>query len=328
MFFLGCDGGSTKTEWIICDHTGTLMAHYITSGINYLYLGNEALCKMITSSVIHLLETASLKAEDIFAVMAGLTAYGEAPGLDILYKKTFHKLLPNAVIQLANDSVAGWSGSLAGEPGINVVAGTGAVAYGCDNLNNGARCGGWSLIFGDEGSCSWIERELVAEFFKQSDGRHKRTALYGIVKSNFNIDTDLFFPAMLQEKVFKDSAVLAGLQLTALSAAENGDENVRGIYRRAAESLAEMVFALQRKLSFSEETPVRVSYSGGLFRAGEIITRPFFQIMEEQDFKLIKPEYSPIIGTVIYSMKTNINNTDVRRMADKLNKQLKCLCDN
>lgn len=29
MIFLGCDGGSTKTEWLLVDHTGQVLAHRI-----------------------------------------------------------------------------------------------------------------------------------------------------------------------------------------------------------------------------------------------------------------------------------------------------------
>ena len=30
MIFLGCDGGSTKTEWLLVDHTGQVLAHRLS----------------------------------------------------------------------------------------------------------------------------------------------------------------------------------------------------------------------------------------------------------------------------------------------------------
>ena len=39
MIFLGCDGGSTKTEWLLADHTGQVLSHRIFPGCNYAFLG-------------------------------------------------------------------------------------------------------------------------------------------------------------------------------------------------------------------------------------------------------------------------------------------------
>ena len=68
------------------------------------------------------------------------------------------------------------------------------------------------------------------------------------------------------------------------------------IYRRAAAELAETAVAIRCKLDFPVEVPVRVSYSGGLFHAGEIILQPFRKEMEQNGFTIEPPLYSPVIG--------------------------------
>ena len=125
-------------------------------------------------------------------------------------------------ILIDNDSVAGWAGSLAAKPGINVVAGTGSVAYGRDPQRHGYRVGGWSLFFADEGSCSWVARQLITEFVKQSDGRRPRSAIYEEVRSALGITKDLYVSGYLQTEVRNNSALLAQLQPVALRAARRG----------------------------------------------------------------------------------------------------------
>ena len=179
---------------------------------------------------------------------------------------------------------------------VYIVAGTGSVAYGQDSAGNASRVGGWSLFFADEGSCSWVARQLITEFVKQSDGRRPRSAIYEEVRSALGITKDLYVSGYLQTDVRNNSALLAQLQPVALRAARRGDTSALDIYRRAAAELAETAVAIRCKLDFPVEVPVRVSYSGGLFHAGEIILQPFRKEMEQNGFTIEPPLYSPVIG--------------------------------
>ena len=224
-------------------------------------------------------------------------SYGEIPGTESSFPAALRAALPGCgQILIDNDSVAGWAGSLAAKPGINVVAGTGSVAYGRDPQRHGYRVGGWSLFFADEGSCSWVARQLITEFVKQSDGRRPRSAIYEEVRSALGITKDLYVSGYLQTEVRNNSALLAQLQPVALRAARRGDTSALDIYRRAAAELAETAVAIRCKLDFPVEVPVRVSYSGGLFHAGEIILQPFRKEMEQNGFTIEPPLYSPVIG--------------------------------
>ena len=66
-------------------------------------------------------------------------------------------LLGHRRYRCGNDMVCAWAGSLGGEDGINIVAGTGSIGYG-ERAGASARAGGWGEVFGDEGSAYWIAR--------------------------------------------------------------------------------------------------------------------------------------------------------------------------
>ena len=191
MIFLGCDGGSTKTEWLLVDHTGQVLAHRIFPGCNFAFWGEDGFRDLMVRSVQTLLADSGITSQQITSAMLSLTVYGEVPGTEEFFPQVMQSILPDCPLQFSNDSVAGWCGSLAGRPGINIVAGTGSVAYGQDSAGNASRVGGWSLFFADEGSCSWVARQMITEFVKQADGRHPRSAIYEELRQELSITDDL-----------------------------------------------------------------------------------------------------------------------------------------
>lgn len=324
MIFLGCDGGSTKTEWVLADENGRVLAHRIFAGCNYAFLGGEGFARLMGDSCRALLADAGVGPEAVTAAMLGLTLYGEMPGTEQAIPAAVAAALPGCgPIAVENDSVAGWAGSLAGRAGINVVAGTGSVAYGRDPGRHGCRVGGWSLFFADEGSCSWIARQLVTEFVKQADGRRPRTAIYEQVRRQVPVEKDIYFAGYLQSDVRQDSSLLAQLQLAALRAAEQDDGTALAIYERAAAELAEMASAIRAQLDFPAGEPVTVSGSGGLFRAGEIIQRPFRAAMEAAGFQTAQPLYSPVIGALALAAEDHLPPEAVQALLRRASQQIK-----
>ena len=322
MIFLGCDGGSTKTEWLLVDHTGLVLSHRVFPGCNYAFLGEAGFRDLMASSVQALLAGGGITSQQVTSAMLSLTVYGEVPGTEELFPQVMQSILPSCPLWIANDSVAGWGGSLAGRPGINIVAGTGSVAYGQDQDRNASRVGGWSLFFADEGSCSWVARQMIAEFVKQADGRHPRSAIYEELRQEMSITHDLYFSGYLQTDIRQDSSLLAKLQLVALRAAQRGDPAALAIYCRAAEELTEMATAIRRQLAFTAGEPVFVSYSGGLFRAGETIMAPFRACMDREGFTLTEPRYSPVLGALILAARGHLSLEESDAMANRVAAQL------
>lgn len=276
----------------------------------------------MTNSVRTLLADGGIESQQVSSAMLGLTVYGEVPGSEEFFSQLMRSILSGCPIWIANDSVAGWGGSLAGRPGINIVAGTGSVAYGQDQAGNASRVGGWSLFFADEGSCSWVARQMITEFVKQADGRHPRSAIYEELRKEMSITNDLYFSGYLQTDIRQNSSLLAKLQLVALKAAQRGDPVAVNIYRRAAEELTEMAAAIRRQLSFTATEPIFVSYSGGLFRGGETIMTHFRTCMAREGFTLTEPRYSPVLGALILAAREYLSLEEIDAMADRIAIQL------
>ena len=322
MIFLGCDGGSTKTEFLIADENGRVLAHRVFSGCNYSYLGRDSFAALMEHAISTVLFDAGLLPTDLTGCLFGLPSYGEIPETETEIPAVLTAILGPVPFRIVNDAVVGWGGALGGLPGINVVSGTGSIVYGIDPAGNECRVGGWSLLFCDEGSCSWVGREVLRAFTMQADGRLPRTPLYDVIREVFHLEKDQYFSEFMQVTCRNDSASLAKLQPLALRALERGDENMRAIYERAAEELCRAALAAKSKLSFPADAPVRISYSGGLFRAGEVVLTPFQRCLEAENCIFCTPRYSPIVGAVAVAAMRHLDPERLTAMLDTIDATL------
>ena len=315
MIFLGVDGGSTKTEWLLSDENGRVLAHTLTAGCNYAFLGKDGFQKIIHAGVTELEKQCPACRSRMDGAMFSITIYGEIrETLDTIPAIIKSELPSCPDIRIVNDSVAGWSGSLGHKPGINLVSGTGSVAYGRDEHQNGCRAGGWSLFFADEGSSCWVARQLIAAFVKQADGRMPRTQIYEEVKNALQLDNDYFLSGYLQQDVRTHSEKLAAMQLIALSAAKKGDPTALKFYEDAAAELVQMSVAIRSRLHFESDT-IPVSCSGGLFKAGAVIQTPMRKLLQENEFTYVVPLYSPVVGAVMLAAEKKLSEDQLSALA-------------
>ena len=107
MIFLGCDGGSTKTEWLLVDHTGQVLAHRIFPGCNFAFWGEDGFRDLMVRSVQTLLADSGITSQQITSAMLSLTVYGEVPGTEEFFPQVMQSILPDCPLQFSNDSVAG-----------------------------------------------------------------------------------------------------------------------------------------------------------------------------------------------------------------------------
>ena len=171
-----------------------------------------------------------------------------------------------------------------------------------------SRCGQPLKDYGDEGSCFWIAVQGFNAFFRQADGRMPRTLLYNYIMDLFHLSDPLFFPGTLEEWTHEGSAdQVAAFQRHVLKLAQLGDPVAQSIYDRAAQQLSLLVSALKSRLHFDEDRPVRVSWSGGLFRTGEWILTPFRKYIEALGCEPTSPAYGPLAGAVGYAARSSLS---------------------
>lgn len=271
-WFVGVDGGGTKTAVLAARKGSGERGAELATGCSYRMLGIDGAAKVIAEAVKSSLQKVGADLTDCAGVCVGLPCFGEDPRQDEAIGRAIQKALTPAPVHIVNDVEVGWAGALAGQPGIHIVAGTGSIAFAKNGSGQTARTGGWNEFFGDEGSCYWIGREAMSVFTKEADGRLPRGALYESLRRDLSLGEDMDFIDLVTREYAPYRQKVAGFQRFAAQAAQAGDPEARVLYPRAAHELALMARALKDRLAMPEGT--KVSYSGGLFRTGELILKP------------------------------------------------------
>ena len=75
---LAMDGGGTKTQFLLSDVQGRIVAECRTEGCNYLQVGLERLAKIIREGTARLCQMARTHPQAIQLAVLGVPAYGES----------------------------------------------------------------------------------------------------------------------------------------------------------------------------------------------------------------------------------------------------------
>src|SRR5271166_3652157 len=158
-YFLGIDGGGSKTTCVLGDEKSVL-ASVTVGGSNIVRLGESEARNALEQGVREVCREAAIKPKQIVAICAGIAG---AAREDIRKQVTgiLAKLGP-AQIEVVGDMVIAHEAALSGAAGIAVLAGTGSIAYGRHASGRTARAGGWGYAISDEGSGHWIGVQAVA----------------------------------------------------------------------------------------------------------------------------------------------------------------------
>ena len=146
--YLGVDGGGSKTSFLLIDETGKVLSAQTEGPAYHLEIGIEALEAMLVRGIERTLQQAGIARSALTFAFLGLPAYGEDRALQARLDAAPAAALPTGRYRCGNDMVCGWAGALAGAEGINIVAGTGSIAYG-EYAGRSARAGGWGELFSD-----------------------------------------------------------------------------------------------------------------------------------------------------------------------------------
>jgi N-acetylglucosamine kinase-like BadF-type ATPase len=303
-YFLGCDGGGTKTDLAVVTGEGRLAASRPAPSTYYLSAGTPGIGlvgEVLGEAVPAVCAQAGITPADLRFAFFGLPGYGEVradvPGLDA----TAGRVLGHGRFRCDNDMLCGWAGSLAGADGINVIAGTGSMTYG-RRAGAGVRAGGWGELFGDEGSGYWIGVRALRAFSKMSDGRAERGPLHDVLSRDLALDSDIDLVGLVLHQWRGARQQVAALAPAVGEAAGAGDACARGILADAAAELVALVDATRRRLGFGPGEVVPVSYSGGIFAMAGVRDAFLAGIAAlPARYRVTSPRYAPAIGAALYA---------------------------
>jgi glucosamine kinase len=280
-YFLGIDGGGTKTTCAVGDESH-LLATATAGPSNIVRAGESQARQSLQQSVRQACAAAGITPAQVSHTCVGGSGAAR-PELAEIVRRSLAEILPTP-IDVVGDMQIALEAAFDTGPGVVVIAGTGSIAYGRDRQGTTARAGGWGFAIGDEGSAHWIGRAAVGAVLRASD----RT--YGTAE---NILHGKFATAL--SKVWGVSS-LADLARAANSipppdfaalfpvVAASQDVLALQVMSNAGRELAQIALIVVDRLFPKDESgPVPVAMTGGVFRYAMLTREDFYNELRVLD---------------------------------------------
>jgi glucosamine kinase len=272
-FFLGIDGGGTKTRCIIGDEKSEL-GRGSSSSCKVQKVGEACARDSLSAAIHEACVRAGISPRQIARTCAGVTGAGRPE-----IARVMQELLASVIggeIEIVGDVEIAFDDAFGGEPGVIVIAGTGAIAYGRNAHGETARAGGWGYLISDEGSGSWVGLEAVRAALHAKDRGENPALLSDLAEALAAASFDDFI-VKLNANSLPD---LSTLFPAVLSAAESGNELASDVLDRAGCELAKMAGIVGGRLF--EDGAYSVATHGGVISSSEIVRRAFERQLRAQ----------------------------------------------
>ncbi|MEO8382950.1 MAG: BadF/BadG/BcrA/BcrD ATPase family protein [Acidobacteriota bacterium] len=301
-FFIGVDGGASKTAAIVVDEHGKALGSGLAGGSNHLRVGIEEATRNVERAVNMALVEAGIAIREVEYAYCGI-AGADHP---IHREKVIDALrifFPRGNFIVDTDARIALTGAVGFGAGIVVISGTGSVAFGRNATGDEARAGGWGPTLGDEGSGFWIAREGLSAIVRAHDGRGFNTVMTELLCNEYQMCQPADLPAFVYAATTHVDDIARYGKLV-IEAAQANDTVARDILARGGSELAECVLAIARKLHMTDTT-FAVAHVGGAFHAGDLLLDPM-RLRLQRDApgaSLIAPLHPPVEGAAMMAMR-------------------------
>ncbi len=301
QWFLGVDGGGTKSHIALMDHAGEVRSEGFAGPANPLRVGIETAVGNIVKAVNQACDIGRVSRGDIASATLGLAGVRRSD-LRQHVRERFIKSIGIKNTTVITDAEIALYASTRGKPGLVVIAGTGSICLGKNEKGEMAISGGWGPLAGDEGGGVGIAQTALHSVAKASDGRgiptvlSERAAEYFRASGPENLIVAIYSPQV-------DNSRIAGFAQYVVEAAQAGDAVAMDILNEAGSELGLAACAVIEKLKL-ERSRVPIGCVGSVFKAGDILTKPMLDTIRTVAPKafLTEPEMPPAHAAALMAM--------------------------
>jgi len=335
----GVDGGGSRTACLVADETGRLLGYGSGGPVNTNYVVRQEAVSSLQHAVDGALREARLTGEHVETMCLSAPMAPDAVE-EVAGRRGVRRVIRAAEGETPRWAARFW---IEGHVGVTVDAGTGSMARGWSREGREAGAGGWGATLGDEGSGYWIGLRAMIAILQAHDGRIADTGLTGPVLAHFGMADvlDMVFRASQglapnagagrPIRVAPDSgaaatgrepstggmvfrthssergpltrAQVASLCPVVVGVARQGDWKAVEILEDAGIELGRLALAVIARLGMQEDRFAVVPF-GGVFRAGELVLRPFGEAVKAAAprAEVVRPHFEPVVGAVLLAL--------------------------
>lgn len=291
-YFLGIDGGGSKTTAVVFDENGNFICSACGESINYYSVGLEN-ARLAMTEIIN-----SLSVKEYTCAFIGMSALNERASAAETERFCGGVIKSDLTVMDSDLFVALEAMNAQGECAC-IISGTGSMAVMRGTDGKISHTGGWGYILGDEGSGYAIGLSGIKAAIKSAENCADETALVGECLKYFSINNiydliDLYYEKKVSRKTTAAFARLVNKW------AENGDKTAIAIIEAEAEELFRTAYGLLK----SAKSDIPVGLWGGIFQNNLLFRKKFTALAAEHGFRDVRLiDFTPEIGAIFAAYK-------------------------
>lgn len=288
-YFLGIDGGGTKTAFKLADENGDVINCIYKGSSNPNDIGMEKATEVLKDGITEVCKGIPYSNITMFAGISG----GGLSGNNVVLLNNFFKKFGFYAFDNGSDienlvSLSDY------EKSILVIMGTGFIVYVLDGEKR-KRISGWGQFFDEGGSGYTFGRDAVTAVLSAGDGSGNQTRMTELLEERLGESAESHLNKFYQGGK-KYIATFADL---VFKAAETGDTVANEIIEKNMAFVASKIEAGLRYLADGKEKEsIPVMFGGGISRDHKLLFPMIKKNITEYDCQLIRIESEPIEGAL------------------------------
>jgi len=231
-YFLGIDGGGTKTAFLLCDKSGKTISETTMGACNPVDIGVSAALKILEDGIDAVCQNIPRSKISVYAGIAG--------GITGNNQEIINSFLKSCgFLRYANGSDASNAVALAlgNKNGTAIIMGTGIIAF--SQINGKIiRRGGYGYLFEEGGSAFAIGKDAIIAALSDDENGTEETVITGYIKSKYNCSSITGQVSYFYDVGKKGIASLAPIVFDAYKA---GDRIAKNILERNMDAAAKLI---------------------------------------------------------------------------------------
>ena len=253
VYYLGIDGGGTKTELALSDPEGKIVSRLFMDGCNPNTVGIERTKCIIEDGIIQACKDVPLSSVVVYAGIAGCASEIYADEI-----KTMLEKMSFAAFDVGSDNNNIVAAGLGNNEGITMILGTGICSY-VVKKEETKRIAGWGYLFDNGGSAFHIGRDAINAYFSAYDGTGEETTLVQRIKQTFGYSNE----ELLKNLYSGGNKLVSSYAMYVFEEAEKGDKVSVSILKKHIAEIARLIRAsLSHFSDYDKKIPVILG--GGL----------------------------------------------------------------
>ncbi len=288
IYYLGIDGGGTKTAFRLVDENGRTVSDVRRGTSNPNDIGMERALSVLEEGIREACRGIPFSKITLFAGIAG----GGLSGGNARILRRFFEGFSFFAFENGSDveNLAALSDE---ETRILVIMGTGFIVYAIHGAEK-KRISGWGQLFDDGGSGYTLGRDAIAAVLAAGDGSGRQTLLTAFLEEQVGESAEDHLTVFYQ----RGKAYIAEFASLVFEAAERGDAVAREILEKNTRFTAKKIRAALAFLVEKSDCVIPVLFAGGISRRSKTLFPLIETHLGDTKHRLIRLDDEPVDGAI------------------------------